>query len=98
MRRAACGCHNLIISAACAGRGARRAAGGAAGGRRPRASRSRASAPRPARQGPRYAAQRAGDKRPVVKQKECRRRRFEAPGAGPRALITHFNYDTDRIN
>lgn len=43
--------------------------------------------------------QHAGDKRLVVKQKECWscRRRFEAP-APARALITHFNYDTDRIN
>lgn len=38
------GCHNLII-AAWLGRGARRAAGGAAGGRRPRTSRSHSCAP-----------------------------------------------------
>lgn len=76
------GCHNLIISGV---RWAGRAAGGrrAPGGRRPRRSRSH---PRRARASERDAepTQHAGDKRPVVKQKECCRRRFEAPAPVPR--------------
>lgn len=66
-----------------AGRGARRAADGAAGGRRPRPSRSRAAPAPCARAGRSEPAQHAGDKRPVVKQKECWVRRFEAPAPLP---------------
>lgn len=73
------GCHNLII--------AMRAQGGARGGR-PAARRAVGAraplAPTPTHYPPTEQAsdmpvQHAGDKRPMVKQKECCRRRFEAP-------------------
>ncbi|KAL4711953.1 hypothetical protein ACJJTC_011260 [Scirpophaga incertulas] len=77
------GCHNLI-SGACAGRSAARRAAGAPQGVGARALFARTPGLRQTQDRDETTlAHCAGDKRPVVKQKECCRRRFEAPAPVP---------------